>query len=85
MPTIPRSMSISTSRRTRPIWIRRAAAWTIWDVRAIDAEHECATTMATKQGDKEFLDARQGGGTMVPHRANRAVIFKSDLFHKTEE
>jgi len=23
--------------------------------------------------------------TRIPHRANRAVIFKSDLFHKTSD
>ena len=56
----------------------------IWDVGAPPGEE-----MRRYNGDealaRDFL--RQSGAQMtrIPHRANRAVIFKSDLFHKTSD
>ncbi|MEO8301072.1 MAG: tetratricopeptide repeat protein [Rhizomicrobium sp.] len=54
----------------------------IWDVRAPAGEE-----MRRYNGDealaREFLERSGARMTRVPHRANRAIIFKSDLFHKT--
>jgi len=33
---------------------------------------------------RAFLDRTQANSLIVPHRANRAVIFDSDLFHETD-
>lgn len=45
--------------------------------------------MRTYNGDEvaaqNFLKQSNARKLVVPHRANRAVIFKSDLFHKTGE
>lgn len=32
-----------------------------------------------------FLDEQGGDSITIPHRANRAVIFNSNLFHKTDD
>ena len=34
---------------------------------------------------REFLRTSNARKTTIPHRANRAVIFRSDLFHKTSD
>jgi hypothetical protein len=33
----------------------------------------------------EFLKQSGAKSTIIPHRANRAVIFKSSLFHRTDK
>lgn len=56
----------------------------IWDVSAPPGEE-----MRRYNGDEalaqDFLERSGARLTRVAHRANRAVIFKSDLFHKTSE
>jgi hypothetical protein len=56
----------------------------IWDIRAPAGEE-----MRRYNGDEALargLLERSGAKmTRVPHRANRAIIFKSDLFHKTSD
>jgi len=56
----------------------------IWDISAPPGEE-----MRRFNGDealaRDFLKRSGGRLTRVPHRANRAVIFKSDLFHKTSD
>jgi Tfp pilus assembly protein PilF len=56
----------------------------IWDVRAPAGED-----MRRYNGDealaRDFLERSGAQMTRVPHRANRAVIFRSDLFHKTSD
>ncbi len=56
----------------------------IWDVSAPAGED-----MRRYNGDealaREYLERSGARLTRVPHRANRAVIFKSDLFHKTSD
>lgn len=55
----------------------------IWDVEAPDEE-----TMRRYNSDeaavRDFLKRSGAKSTIVPHRANRAIIFKSALFHKTD-
>ncbi len=55
----------------------------VWDVAAPDVE-----TMRRLNGNEEaardFLKRSGAKRTVIPHRANRAVIFKSTLFHKTD-
>ena len=56
----------------------------IWDISAPPGEE-----MRRYNGDealaRDFLKRSGARLTRVPHRANRAVIFKSDLFHKTSD
>jgi tetratricopeptide (TPR) repeat protein len=56
----------------------------IWDIAAPPGEE-----MRRYNGDetlaRDFLKQRDARMTRVPHRANRAIIFKSDLFHKTSD
>jgi tetratricopeptide (TPR) repeat protein len=56
----------------------------IWDISAPPGEE-----MRRYNGDevlaRDFLKRSGGRLRRVPHRANRAVIFKSDLFHKTSD
>jgi Flp pilus assembly protein TadD len=55
----------------------------IWDAAAPDLQ-----TMRRLNGSEElvraFLKQRGAKRTTIPHRANRAVIFKSTQFHKTD-
>ena len=55
----------------------------IWDVAAPDMQ-----TMRRLNGNeelvREFLNRTGAKRSCIPHRANRAVIFKSTLFHKTD-
>jgi tetratricopeptide (TPR) repeat protein len=56
----------------------------IWDIAAPAGEE-----MRRYNGDealaRDFLKQRGARMTRVPHRANRAILFKSDLFHKTSD
>lgn len=56
----------------------------IWDVAMPDG-----IDMRVYNGDeaaaREFLRASKARVTTIPHKANRAVIFRSDLFHKTSD
>jgi len=55
----------------------------IWDVAAPDIQ-----TMRRLNGNedlaRDFLRKSGARRTVIPHRANRAVIFKSTQFHKTD-
>jgi tetratricopeptide (TPR) repeat protein len=56
----------------------------IWDVTMPEG-----IDMRVYNGDeaaaREFLKTSKARVTTVPHKANRAVIFRSDLFHKTSD
>ena len=56
----------------------------IWDVMMPEG-----IDMRIYNGDeaaaREFLKTSKARVTTVPHKANRAVIFRSDLFHKTSD
>ena len=34
---------------------------------------------------RQFLSDSKAQVTAIPHKANRAILFKSDLFHKTSD
>ena len=55
----------------------------VWDVPApLDWDFEKYN--ADPQAMRDFLAAHHGTSVTVPYRANRAVIFDSDLFHETD-
>ncbi len=56
----------------------------IWDVSAPPGE-EMRRYNADDALAVDFLERSGARLTRIPHRANRAVIFKSDLFHKTSD
>ena len=56
----------------------------IWDVCAPPGE-EMRRYNGNEALARDFLERSGARMTRVPHRANRAVIFKSDLFHKTSD
>jgi tetratricopeptide (TPR) repeat protein len=56
----------------------------IWDV-AVPAGEEMRIYNGSESAARNFLEKSRARLTRVPHRANRAVIFKSDLFHKTSD
>ena len=39
---------------------------------------------ASEEAVQDFLERNRAKATVIPHRANRAVIFKSTLFHRTD-
>ena len=55
----------------------------VWDV---PAPHGSDFTQfpSEQEGIREFLSRHQAKSTRVPYRANRAVIFDSELFHQTD-
>jgi Flp pilus assembly protein TadD len=56
----------------------------IWDVAAPPGE-EMRRYNSDEALARDFLERSGARLTRIPHRANRAVIFKSDLFHKTSD
>ena len=56
----------------------------IWDVAAPSLE-DMRKYNSDETAARAFLDHSNARLTRIPHRANRAVIFKSDLFHKTSD
>ena len=56
----------------------------IWDVSAPPGDG-MRRYNADEALARDFLQASGARLTRVPHRANRAVIFQSDLFHKTSD
>jgi len=56
----------------------------IWDVAAPPGE-EMRRYNSDEALARDFLERSGAHLTRIPHRANRAVIFKSDLFHKTSD
>jgi Flp pilus assembly protein TadD len=55
----------------------------IWNVAARD-ERELRRYNGSDSDIREYLQRSQARTTRVAHRANRAVLFKSSLFHKTD-
>jgi tetratricopeptide (TPR) repeat protein len=55
----------------------------IWDVAAPD-DWDIETYNGNEGAVREFLARSGAKAVKVPHRANRAVIFDSDLFHETD-
>jgi tetratricopeptide (TPR) repeat protein len=55
----------------------------IWNVAARD-ERELRRYNGSDSEIREYLHRSQAQTTRVAHRANRAVLFKSSLFHKTD-
>jgi len=56
----------------------------IWDVAAPPGE-EMRRYNSDEALARDFLEQSGAHLTRIPHRANRGVIFKSDLFHKTSD
>jgi Tfp pilus assembly protein PilF len=56
----------------------------IWDV-AVPPNEDMRKYNSDEAAAREFLHRSNARLTRIPHRANRAVIFKSDLFHKTSD
>jgi hypothetical protein len=56
----------------------------IWDV-AMPEGIDMRLYNGDEKAAREFLKASNARATTVPHKANRAVIFRSDLFHKTSD
>ena len=82
-PTMPPSASISGSRRRKPISIPGAAAWSSaatpppddWEIKDYEADRERIVT---------FLEQKADNSLVVPYRQNRAVLFRSRLFHHSD-
>ena len=55
----------------------------IWDLAAPDVEAQRKYS-SSESAVRELLKSSGAKSTIIPHRANRAVIFKSALFHKTD-
>jgi len=56
----------------------------VWNA-TIDTEPLMRQLNGSEQAIKAYLAARKAVVTKIPHRANRAVIFKSSLVHKTDD
>ena len=56
----------------------------IWDVTVPPLE-DMRKYNSDEAAARDFLSHANARLTRIPHRANRAVIFKSDLFHKTSD
>lgn len=56
----------------------------IWDVCAPDGE-QMRLYNGSEAKARQFLKESGAQVTTVPHKANRAILFKSDLFHKTAD
>jgi tetratricopeptide (TPR) repeat protein len=56
----------------------------IWDV-AVPPDEDMRKYNSDEAAAREFLRRSNARLTRIPHRANRAVIFRSDLFHKTSD
>jgi hypothetical protein len=56
----------------------------VWDVQAPKGE-EFRIYNGNEAKARQFLDDSKAQVTAIPHKANRAILFKSDLFHKTAD
>ncbi len=56
----------------------------VWNA-TIDTEPLMRQLNGSEQAIKAYLASRKAVVTRIPHRANRAVIFKSSLIHKTDD
>ena len=56
----------------------------VWDVKA-PRDWDFARYNTDEAAIRAFLAAKNAKPIVVPHRANRAVIFDSDLFHETDK
>jgi tetratricopeptide (TPR) repeat protein len=56
----------------------------IWDV-TVPPDEDMRRYNGDEAFTRDFLARSNARMTRVPHRANRAVIFRSDLFHKTSD
>lgn len=55
----------------------------IWDLAAPDVEAQRKYS-SSESLVRDLLKSSGAKSTIIPHRSNRAVIFKSALFHKTD-
>ena len=62
----------------------RSGGMDIWDV-AVPAGEDIRKYNGDESAAWEFLRRSNSKMTRIAHRANRALIFKSDLFHKTSD
>ncbi len=56
----------------------------LWDKEA-PVDWDFATYNNDRERIEEFLQSSSAKTTTIPYRENRAVVFNSDLFHKTDE
>src|SRR5581483_387535 len=63
---------------------RESGGMAVWNA-TIDTEPLMRQLNGSETAIKAYLAARKAVVTRIPHRANRAVIFKSSLVHKTDD
>ncbi|MBS0281480.1 MAG: hypothetical protein JSR25_09990, partial [Proteobacteria bacterium] len=56
----------------------------VWDIKA-PRDWDFARYNTDEAAIRAFLAGKNAKPIVVPHRANRAVIFDSDLFHETDK
>jgi len=56
----------------------------VWNA-TIDTEPLMRQLNGSEQAMQAYISSRRAVVTKIPHRANRAVIFKSSLIHKTDD
>ena len=56
----------------------------VWNA-TIDTEPLMRQLNGSEQAMQAYISSRKAVVTKIPHRANRAVIFKSSLIHKTDD
>ena len=56
----------------------------IWDV-TVPEDEDLRVYNGNEARARQFLIDSKSRVTTVPHKANRAILFKSDLFHKTSD
>ncbi|MBT6959818.1 MAG: hypothetical protein HOA00_01620, partial [Rhodospirillaceae bacterium] len=58
----------------------------VWDKKPpAEWTYEDYNNTKSVEGIREFLQTQGANGIRIPHRANRVVIFDSDLFHETDD
>lgn len=58
----------------------------IWDKKPpVSWAHEAYNNVTNLDAIRDFLVHEKANGIRIPHRANRAVVFDSDLFHETDQ
>ena len=57
----------------------------MWDVKRRREDWDFARYNSDEAAIRTFMAEKDAKPIVVPHRANRAVIFDSDLFHETDK
>ena len=62
----------------------KSGGMVVWN-KTIDTEPLMRKLNSSETAMQEYLSSRNAVATKIPHLANRAVIFKSSLIHKTDD